>query len=80
MTSTQDTSYGPYRPAIIAWRFECPSCNAPAGEPCRLSPTMVEQFLSHVSRHRVAQRADWQRLQLEIERGIGPISSLRVSR
>jgi hypothetical protein len=72
--------YGPTRPAIIAWRFNCPSCDAPAGEPCRLSPTMVEQRYSHIARHRAAQRADWRRLALEIDRGMGDISSLRIAR
>lgn len=75
--------YGPTRPAIIAWRHDCPSCGAPAGEPCRLSPTMSEQRYSHVSRHRAAQRADWRRLMREIDAGTSPIASIgygRISR
>ena len=52
--------HGPDRPAIIAHRYYCPSCNAQGGEPCKLSPTMVEQTYSHVARHRVAQRELWQ--------------------
>jgi hypothetical protein len=71
---------GPDYPAIIVHRYWCPSCDAPAGEPCRLSPTMQEQRYAHVARHREAQRAEWRRLQLEIDRGIGDIASLSYAR
>jgi hypothetical protein len=56
---------GPSRPTIIAQRFWCPSCDAEAGEPCRLSPQFSQDY-SHVSRHRVAQREAWRALMREM--------------
>jgi hypothetical protein len=56
---------GPSRPSIIAQRFECPSCGAVGGEPCRLSPAFTQDY-SHITRHRVAQRADWRSLMREM--------------
>lgn len=67
--------FGPQRPAIIAHRFWCPSCDAQPGEPCRLSPKFTQDY-SHVSRHRVAQRHEWRALMLEIEREQSPIASI----
>ena len=74
-----ETSIGPERPAIIAHRYECPSCGAVGGEPCRLSPRFTQEY-SHVARHRAAQRADWRQLMREVESGRGPISSLSFAR
>lgn len=59
------TPIGPERPAIIAHRYWCPSCDAAAGEPCRLSPRFTQDY-SHVSRHQVAQRALWRELSREL--------------
>lgn len=56
--------FGPSRPAIIAHRFWCPSCDADAGKACRLGS--FPQTYSHVTRHRVAQRADWVALMREM--------------
>jgi hypothetical protein len=56
---------GPSRPTIIAHRFWCPSCDAAAGEACRLSPKFSQEY-SHVARHREAQRADWRSLTREM--------------
>lgn len=56
--------HGPDRPAVIAERFECPSCGAAAAEPCRLGS--YPQRACHVARHREAQRALWRALRREM--------------
>jgi hypothetical protein len=56
---------GPSRPAIIAHRFWCPSCNAEAGEACRLSANFTQDY-SHIARHRAAQREAWRSLAREM--------------
>jgi hypothetical protein len=68
--------FGPALPVIIAQRFWCPSCDAIGGEPCRLSPTMVEQGYSHEARHQAARRSSWRQLVREIEAGTSVVSSL----
>jgi len=60
---------GPTRPAIIAHRYWCPSCDAQPGQPCRLSPRFTQDY-SHEARHQVARRAIWRALSREI-----PLSS-----
>lgn len=58
--------HGPERPAIIAHRYWCPSCDAQPAEPCRLSPRFTQKW-SHEARHRVAQRALWRELMREYD-------------
>lgn len=54
------------RPAVIAERYGCPSCDAPAGQPCRLGDHPQRGI--HMQRHRVAQRADWATLERTMPR------------
>jgi len=56
--------HGPQRPAVIAERFACPSCDAPPGEACHLNAL---QSAIHEQRHRVAQRAMWRELMREMD-------------
>jgi hypothetical protein len=46
-------------------QFQCPSCRAEIGEPCRLSPQFSQEY-SHVSRHQLAERASWAALTREM--------------
>jgi hypothetical protein len=65
--------HGPTRadlPPIIAHRFECPSCGAIGGEPCRLSDKFTQDY-SHIARHRAAQRSDWRALMREMNVSTG---------
>lgn len=52
---------------IDAQRFDCPSCGAATGEPCRLNGEFPSH-VSHENRHRVAERAAWGSLWAEWER------------
>lgn len=56
---------GPARPAIIAQRFECPSCNAATAEPCRLNGRFPQEY-SHEARHQAARRSDWRAIMREL--------------
>ena len=68
MTRLLLTGQGPQRPEVIAERFACPSCDAPAGEACRLN---ARQGAIHEQRHRVAQRAMWRELMREMDVQMG---------
>jgi hypothetical protein len=45
--------------------FECPSCAAEIGEPCRLGRQFGPEY-SHETRHRLAIAADWDALRSEM--------------
>jgi hypothetical protein len=61
---------GPTRPAIIAHRYWCPSCDAQPGEPCRLNARFTQEY-SHEARHQVARRALWLELSRELSLSTG---------